>query len=346
MGRIRTVKPELFQHCGLFDAEAESGLPLRLAFIGLFTCCDREGRFKWRPRELKLAVLPHDDIDFSRVLDALASHGFIRRYTMGAESYGVIPTWNRHQVINNKERASQLPSPEESEEDIGLPTRGPREDDASPTSAERKGGEGNMEKEGNMEREGDIERESKPSFRTHSADGRHAKFRELFTQFWNFLNPGIEMPWDGGEAKQLASLLSANPGLTDDMLRLCLENRAHSVVNRSERPRSWIARVTDFASGPLDKFGKPLQGVNRNGKNCERYNPSANRESTNWAAIDAACISLSACEGTAEERSCGVLDRGPHGSPGNDAPETSPETRGRIRSGPVGGSVTGVLVGT
>jgi hypothetical protein len=46
MGRIRTVKPELFQHGDLFDAEVESGFPLRLAFIGLFTCCDREGRFK------------------------------------------------------------------------------------------------------------------------------------------------------------------------------------------------------------------------------------------------------------------------------------------------------------
>lgn len=53
MSRIRTVKPELFKHEELFDAEQNSKLPLRLAFIGLFTVADREGRFKWRPRTLK-----------------------------------------------------------------------------------------------------------------------------------------------------------------------------------------------------------------------------------------------------------------------------------------------------
>jgi hypothetical protein len=73
MGRIRTIKPEFFKHSGLFDGERETGLPLRLGFAGLWTCCDREGRFKWRPRELKLDALPYDECDFSLVLDALAS---------------------------------------------------------------------------------------------------------------------------------------------------------------------------------------------------------------------------------------------------------------------------------
>lgn len=114
MGRIRTVKPSLFTHGELFDAEAESRLPLRLAFIALFTCCDREGRFKWRPRELKLACLPHDDLDFSRVLDALATRGFIVRYaSQNGEEYGCIPTFAKHQVINNREQASDIPSPTE-----------------------------------------------------------------------------------------------------------------------------------------------------------------------------------------------------------------------------------------
>ena len=53
MSRIRTVKPELFKHEELFDTELASGLPLRLAFISLFTVADCEGRFKWRPRTLR-----------------------------------------------------------------------------------------------------------------------------------------------------------------------------------------------------------------------------------------------------------------------------------------------------
>ena len=71
-GRIRTVKPELFLHEGLFDAEAATGLPLRLCFIGLFTQADREGRFRWQPRRLKAQILPYaEDVDFDRVLVAL-----------------------------------------------------------------------------------------------------------------------------------------------------------------------------------------------------------------------------------------------------------------------------------
>lgn len=114
MARIRTVKPELFRHEALFEAEQQSKLPLRLAYIGLFTACDREGRFKWKPRALKLDVLPYDQIDFSRVLDALVTHGFIVKYQFENDEFGCIPTWSQHQVINNRESTSLLPSLEES----------------------------------------------------------------------------------------------------------------------------------------------------------------------------------------------------------------------------------------
>jgi hypothetical protein len=113
MSRIRSVKPELFRHEALFEAERESQLPLRIAFVGLFTCCDREGRFRWRPRQLKLDAAPYDDIDFSRVLDALAEHGFILKYEVAGQFYGCIPSWRKHQCINNKEMPSQLPAFEE-----------------------------------------------------------------------------------------------------------------------------------------------------------------------------------------------------------------------------------------
>lgn len=111
MARIRTIKPDFFKHDGLYDLEQETGLPIRLAFIGLWTIADREGRFSWRPRQLKTDALPYDEVDFSRVLDALATRGFIVKYASGGEKFGVIPSWKRHQVINNRETASNLPEP-------------------------------------------------------------------------------------------------------------------------------------------------------------------------------------------------------------------------------------------
>ena len=119
MARIRTIKPEFFRHERLFEAERESGLPLRLAFAGLWTTCDREGRFAWRPRQLKLDCLPYDELDFSRVLDALTTRGFLVRYRVtdenGAHDFGFIPSWRKHQVINPRERDSELPDPDNCE---------------------------------------------------------------------------------------------------------------------------------------------------------------------------------------------------------------------------------------
>jgi hypothetical protein len=138
MARIRTVKPEFFRHEKLFDAEKESGLPLRLAFAGLWTAADREGRFRWTPRALKLDCLPFDDVDFSRVLDALATRGFIVRYEAGGTEYGAIPGWKRHQVINNREAASSIPGPN----NISTLTREARVDDASSTPLVQVQGEG------------------------------------------------------------------------------------------------------------------------------------------------------------------------------------------------------------
>lgn len=111
MARIRTIKPSFFRHFDLYTAERKSKLPLRVAFAGLWTAADRDGRFKWRPSELKLDCLPHDEINFLSVLDALATHGFIKKYACNGKTFGYIPTWHEHQSINKHEKDSALPSP-------------------------------------------------------------------------------------------------------------------------------------------------------------------------------------------------------------------------------------------
>lgn len=105
--RIRTIKPEFFTHEGLFDAEASTGLPLRVAFIGLWCVADREGKFRWEPRRLGVQILPYDQIDFSDVLDGLGDHGFIIRSSCGA--FGSIPSFLDHQCPNLREVASTIP---------------------------------------------------------------------------------------------------------------------------------------------------------------------------------------------------------------------------------------------
>ena len=158
MGRIRTIKPEFFLHEELFDTEAESGLPTRLAFSGLFTIADREGRFIWKPRTLKAQILPHDNLDFEKVLLALRDGGFLIHYEVSGRQYGCITSFKRHQKINNRESSSTLPPPEDAEvihnSDEATQRRCVHVQDAEERKGTRKGKEGN--KEQGKEREGEV----------------------------------------------------------------------------------------------------------------------------------------------------------------------------------------------
>ena len=105
--RIRTVKPEFFTHEAIFEAEHKSGLPLRLAFIGLWCAADREGKLRWQPRRLGIQILPYDGIDFTRVMDALCDHGFLEKSANG--EFVRIPSFLNHQCINQREAQSTIP---------------------------------------------------------------------------------------------------------------------------------------------------------------------------------------------------------------------------------------------
>lgn len=237
MSRIRTIKPDFFKHEGLFDAERETGLPLRLAFAGLWTQCDREGRFVWRPRQLKTDVLPYDDIDFSRVLDALMTRGFILKYASKGEVFGYIPSWSKHQVINNREKASDLPDPVDCKEETdALMTREPRVDDAIlqlPSGRERKGKEGEMEKEGS---------EAKAS----GADAPFDPEKELFDRGKTVLGK------DAGGL--ITRLLKSKQG------KVALARAAIETASTKQDPREYIGAIVR-GTGPPDDIGYQTVGI-------------------------------------------------------------------------------------
>ena len=159
--RIRTIKPEFFTHDVLFEAEKETKLPLRVAFAGIWCACDRKGRFKWQPRPMGAMILPYDGVDFSRVLDALLTRGFLVKYQVGGEWYGAVPSWEKHQFINNRESESVLPDISEAQEvNDASSTRGARVGHA--TEGEGKGREG--------DREGNNSPSDKPTKRSELMD--------------------------------------------------------------------------------------------------------------------------------------------------------------------------------
>ena len=107
--RIRTYKPEFFTHPLLADLDRNSKLPVRISLMGLWSCSDREGRFKWDARRLGAQILPYEQIDFEIILNILVENEFIIKYIVDGKTYGFVPSFSRHQVINNREQESSLP---------------------------------------------------------------------------------------------------------------------------------------------------------------------------------------------------------------------------------------------
>jgi hypothetical protein len=110
VSRKRLIAPAFFTNADLYDAEAASGLPLRIAYAGLWTVTDRRGVFKWS-RNLKPEVLPYDACDILACLEELARVGLVVRYEVGGRKYGWIPTFTAHQTFHLRERPSSDPAP-------------------------------------------------------------------------------------------------------------------------------------------------------------------------------------------------------------------------------------------
>lgn len=107
MARCRNIKPSFFtnEHLGECSAEA------RLLFAGLWCWADRAGRLEDRPKKLKAEIFPYDDWNVSKLLDLLASKGFIVRYSVDGRNYIAISNFSKHQNPHINEKESEIPDP-------------------------------------------------------------------------------------------------------------------------------------------------------------------------------------------------------------------------------------------
>ena len=137
MARIRTIKPDFFT-----SADVVGLSPLaRLLYIATWLEADRAGRLPWRIKTLKLRYLPGDDCDIEALSTELVDAGLVVPYEVDGERFAEIPSFTRHQIINNRETPSAIPArvPHAS------PTRAPRVTHATGTplvGREGKGKEG------------------------------------------------------------------------------------------------------------------------------------------------------------------------------------------------------------
>lgn len=257
-GRIRTIKPEIGKNEDLWDLYEETGLPVYQAFTLLWCYADREGRFEWRPRALKTDVLPYWNGDFSRVLDALVTRGFIVRYTVDGRDYGLIPSFRRHQAVNNRESPSELPEPPENppEKTVKQPdsdassTRESRVSDAHVHApVEGKGREGNGNGNGNVAL----------TTRVAQAEPGPTKPRKRRPS-------GARFVPDDWQPKQTHAELATQLGVTLEAERVKFTSHEFRTA-RTDWDRAftgWLQRASQYAesrSGPAPQSGERHRGL-------------------------------------------------------------------------------------
>lgn len=130
MARARNIKPGLMENEHLADLSHGH----RLLFIYLWMLADREGRVEDRPKRIKAMAFPYDDdMDIDAMLWALDKARFILRYKHAEVSAIQVLNFSKHQTPHVREKASNLPSPEQAPAKAVLSTvKG--SDEASPRS--------------------------------------------------------------------------------------------------------------------------------------------------------------------------------------------------------------------
>jgi hypothetical protein len=121
MARARNIKPGFFQNEELAELEPID----RLAFIALWTVCDYKGCLEYRPKRLKIQLLPYDDIDIEKTVVRLEKAGFVQVYKIENESFIKIINFEKHQNPhkNEREAGSDIPDIDGTKSDIIGTTR-------------------------------------------------------------------------------------------------------------------------------------------------------------------------------------------------------------------------------
>lgn len=107
MARARNIKPSFFTN----DDLSELNPLARLLFIGMWTIADYKGCFEYKPKRLKVQLLPYDDCDTEQLVSDLEKSGFISIYSVQGQQYGKVINFSKHQNPhkNERERGSEIP---------------------------------------------------------------------------------------------------------------------------------------------------------------------------------------------------------------------------------------------
>lgn len=108
MPRARNLKYSFFT-----DEVIADNPPLaRLLYQGLWTIADFNGNLEWRPKRIKVLILPYDDVDIEELAINLDKSRLITFYSVNEKRYVHIENFTKHQNPHKNEKAKGTDIPE------------------------------------------------------------------------------------------------------------------------------------------------------------------------------------------------------------------------------------------
>jgi len=103
---------------------------------------------------------------------------------------------------------------------------------------------------------------------------RYRQFVDDLKRYWENVNPFRSDPpfsMSGKDGIAIRSFLNDCKNWTQEDWRKALNNRKVSVIryqaaSRSEPMYAWVRNLSSYATGYLDRFGKPVEGSEKHGK--------------------------------------------------------------------------------
>lgn len=114
MPRIRSVHPGFFTDEAMVAASPQA----QIFLIGIWTQCDDQGVFEWKPVTLKMRILPAATCDVTVLLEELSALGIIKQIDIGPLKYGLVRNFRKYQ--RPKKPNSIYPLPTEFRTYVGL----------------------------------------------------------------------------------------------------------------------------------------------------------------------------------------------------------------------------------
>lgn len=100
---------------------------------------------------------------------------------------------------------------------------------------------------------------------------RFHDFVEDLKKYWDHLNPGTAFNFTGGDGIAVRRFLNDHTAWDRQEWQKALNYRAHSVkafgnASRTQGFVAWVRKLGDYAGGPLNEYGRPVEGSGNVGK--------------------------------------------------------------------------------